>query len=154
MPVYGRIQRCLPQSFRQSKTHLSLIARMAFFGPGRPKTCSDRLLHMYLLDPVAATGSAAHHHADVPIKTCDPPLSLLWIFIVPFCENLFGWTWSARGKRGLDWKGGKGLGGVYVCVPMLIFLCSKGFGKMTEKKKEERGKRKKEGGGAVECASI
>lgn len=34
MPVFGRIQRCLPQSFRQSETHLSvssLVARMAFF---------------------------------------------------------------------------------------------------------------------------
>ena len=107
MPVFGRIQRCLPQSFRQSETHMSVprsLLAWRFFGPGRPKTCPDRLLHTYLtqlLDrqPITTT--------DVPIRTCDPPLSLLWIFILAFCDELFGWTWSARGKGGLDWKGGQ-----------------------------------------------
>lgn len=81
---------------------------------------------------------------------------LLWIFILAFCDDLFGWTWSARGKGGVGFlKGGnEGFGVRCMCAsPMLIILCSRGFGKMAKNKKEERANRIKEKGGAVECAS-
>lgn len=54
--------------------------------------------------------------ADVPIKTCDPSLSLLSIIILAFCDTLFGRTWSARGKGGLELRGGDGDLGSGVCV--------------------------------------
>lgn len=50
---------------------------------------------------------------------------------------------ARQGGVGLERGSKEGWGWVYVCVPMVIILCSRGFRKMTKKKKEGRGKRKK-----------
>lgn len=107
---------------------------------------------MYILDPTNWIGSPSPSRCANQ-NTRPSSFPALGIY-ARFCGILLDGRGRREAKGRLVWKGGaKGVWGwVYVCVPMLIILCSRGFGKLTKKRRKEEDEREKSG--AVESASI